>query len=430
MMGTRRHGCRLHLGRGSGGQGRARPRRGRVAALVAALGPVLSLACATIEAPPGGPVDTTPPRLAAARPESGAVGLGEVRELRLTFSEKVEPQDAWRFVKIYPPCEVVATRWEGRRVARLLLAEPLPADTVIVVEIAPGVVDNHRVTSDRPFIYPLATAGSLPTGEISGSLRLGDKPLAPAVVELYAVAPETVRSFTQQPPLRRAWTDSAGVFRLPWLAAPGGPWLLRAFADPNRDGRPAENDAQLVLPDTLRLTVARPRLRLPPLTLFTATTPGNLAGVIDSTPPWTGPLVGWVERIAEGDTGWIPTPQQRAPAGRRPVPRGERVVWPRVGPGLVRLLLVVDLNGDSLLTLVPDTALGGWRLEPHALVDSVTVEPGLEAGFPPPVFPDTLIRWLGPVPASAQDTTAARADTSAATPSAPAAAVSDSVRER
>jgi hypothetical protein len=407
----------------------------RLPGLAAALALTLGAACATIEAPRGGPEDKTPARLTAAWPESGSVGLTNVRELRFTFGEKVEPRPATRLIRTYPPLEVERTAWEGRRTARVVLTAPLPADTVIVVEVPPGLTDAHRVASTAGRVWAIATADSLPGGEVAGSLVLGGKALRQGVVELLPAWPETL-VWNRRAVLRRADTDSLGRFRFPWLDAPGGPWLLHAWADANNDRRVGEEEAARLLPDTVRITAASPRLTLATFTIHAPTDPGLVAGVIDSTSPWTAPLYGWVERIADSDSGWVAAPSRQRPSGQRPVPRGARVVWDKAGPGLVRLILFADLDGDSLFSVAtqppdsataqppdstatqppdstaaqpPDSAASQppdstaarpqrsvrrW-LEPHLLVDSLTVEPGLETVFRAARFPANLIPWRG-----------------------------------
>lgn len=368
-------------------------RRWRLAVGGHLLALALCLACATIEAPPGGPVDVTPPRLAAAWPESGRTGLRGVRELALEFSEKVETRDGARLVSLYPPLRIAATHWEGRRRVRLVLADSLPADTVVVVELAARLPDAHGVVSAQSRVWPLATADSLPPGEIAGAARLGERPLIGGLVELHAVPPETLRWF-QQAPLRRATTDSLGGFRLPWLPVPGGPWLLHVFADGDGDRRRGEDEPSRLLADTLRLAADAPRRELTLVQLYPVRTPGRLLIALPESARWDGPVLGWAETIAEGDTGWSPAPRRARPAGQAAA-RGRRLSLP-AGPGLARAILFCDLTGDSLFTrasAAPGESLHA-RLEPWALLDSLTLAPGDTLRVDAPAFPDTLTPWL------------------------------------
>ena len=373
---------------------------------------LLTAACATMEAPGGGPVDREPPRLAAAAPGSAAVGLRDVRRLELIFSEKVQPRPARALLRTYPPLEVRRTRWHHRQAVTVEFAEPLPPDTVVVVEVPPGITDVHRVRSDRGWQFPIATADSLPAGEITGRLLLHDAPVAAGVVELLGAAPDTSRGIPELPVWRRAVTDSTGRFRLPWLPVPLGPARLRAFADRDHDGRPGEREPQRTWNDTVRLTAAAPRLDAGDRILYEPTDPGTLLVACPDPLPAGGAVLAWTMTIGESDTGFVPAPRRRAPAGQVVLRAGATVPLPGAGPGLVRLIAFADQDGDSLLSAacdstLPDTAC--WRWEPLAVVDSVTVEPGLRAAvtLPPPPWE----RLPAPAPAAADSDTTASAGT-------------------
>jgi hypothetical protein len=361
----------------------------------------LGLGCANIEIPPGGPVDRTPPVLTAAQPDSGSVGLRDVRSLHFLFSEKMDPQPGSRFLRLYPPAEIRKTHWHGRQEVTVELDSPLPADTVVVVELLPTLRDAHQMAAETGRSFPVATADSLPTGALWGKLAYQDKPLTKGVVELFAVPPESLAYF-QQPFLRRARTDAEGTFRLPWLPVPGGPWLVRAFVDDNGDLRPGEKEAQRLLPGQSRLTADAAQAYLGLTVLYAPSTPGRLRGVLPAAPRWTGRILAWPLSLAEGDTGWVASPQRTAPKGQVAVAPGDTTSIPEAGPGLVRLIFFVDADGDSLFSLLPGTMAaadtGRWYFEPYAVLDSLTVEPGLAAPFPAPIFTDTLTVWR-PAPA-------------------------------
>lgn len=372
---------------------------------------LLAGACAVVEAPPGGPVDLTPPRLAAAWPESGSVAVGPVRAVRLAFSEKMTRQPAEGWLHFYPPQRIRKTSWSGAREATVELFEPLPADTVVVIEIAGGLQDAHKVKARESRRFAIATGDSLPKGRLAGSLVMGDSALTSGVVELFAVPPDTLEYF-RQPLLRRAVTDAEGRWTFDWLPVPGGPWLVRAFADGDGNFRPGEREAQRLLPDTLSLAVDRPAALAGILTLYPHGTPGRLVVPPFARTDWAGLWGALPLSVAENDTGWAPAPQRRERTG----PKAARLdplastVLADVPSGRVRVVLFADVDGDTLLGTVegsllralapasgwPDTLRGDLYLEPWWLVEELTVPPGLAADLPMPAHPPAFSAWAPP----------------------------------
>jgi len=361
----------------------------------------LATACATIESPRGGPADETPPVVVQVMPDSGTVGLVGLHKIEITFSEKVDPLPALRFVHFYPPLEIKSTKWHGRRSATVEFSDPLPPDTVIVVEIPSGHADVHRVASEHSRRYPLATADSLPPGAITGRLYFEDEPAAGAVVELYAVPPDSLEYF-QQDILRRTEADSSGHFVLPWLVVPGGPYLLRAFQDRNGDLRPADNEPQRLLPVEIDLLAATPTADAGVHTLFDLNTPGRLLGVLDSLNVDERVLFGWTQKIADNDTGFVPFHLLAPPAGQAMVFHGDTTVFAPAGPGQVRAILFADLDGDSLLSALPDSVTLPdsllWRWEPYITAEPLEIEPGLDLIQTLPSVSDSLRPCRAPPP--------------------------------
>lgn len=372
---------------------------------------LLAGACAVVEAPPGGPVDLTPPRLAAAWPESGSVAVGPVRTVRLAFSEKMTRQPAEGWLHFYPPQRIRKTSWSGAREATVELFEPLPADTVVVIEVAGGLQDAHKVKARESRRFAIATGESLPTGRLSGSLVLGDSALTTGVVELFAVPPDTLEYF-RQPLLRRAVTDAEGRWTFDWLPVPGGPWLVRAYADADGNFRPGEREAQRLLPDTLSLDAGRPAALAGVLTLYPHGTPGRLLVAPFAQTAWAGLWCALPLAVAENDTGWSPAPQRRENRG----PKATRLdplattVMEDVPSGSVRVVLFADVDGDTLLGTVegamlralapevgwPDTLRSELYLEPWWLVEDLTVPPGLAADLTVPIRAPAFTAWARP----------------------------------
>ena len=391
------------------GPGRARASAPAAGLALAAL--LLAAGCAVVEAPPGGPVDLTPPRLAAAWPESGSVGVGAVRTIRLEFSEKMTRQPAEGWLHLYPPQRIRRTEWSGARVATVELFEPLPADTVVVIEVAGGLQDAHKVKARESRRFAIATGDSLPPGRLAGALVLGDSALAGGIVELFAVPPDTLEYF-RQPLLRRAVADEAGRWSFDWLPVPGGPWLARAYADGDGNFRPGEREAQRLLPDTLSLAPGRATVNTGVLTLYAHGTPGRLSVAPFAQVTWAGLWGAWAQPVAEGDTGWVPAPQPRdgrTPRATRLDPLATTTVE-KVPSGSVRVVLFADVDGDSLLGTVeglmlralapalgwPDTLAADLYLEPWWTVEDLNVPPGLSADLPMPTAAPAFTAWARP----------------------------------
>ena len=356
----------------------------------------LLAACANPLPPPGGPVDEVEPWLAVARPESASTGHGPIDELRFGFSEKMDRSDAYRWLTIYPKRTIRGTSWKGATEAVVTLEEPLPADTTVVIELAPGMKDKHGVPQPRGRTWVFATGDSIDDGVISGELVLEDEPLGGAVVEIIPALPDTV-PLAQRPVLRRAVSDSAGSWRLRWLPASGEAWLLRAYDDRNKDRRAGDQEAQRLFPDTLRLAAGQSQLAAGLRVIYSPSTPGRLEGRLADRPDTTGPVLAFVAAIAEGDTGYVGAAQQPSDGPGLAIPDTGAFVLDPAGPGLVRAVFFVDMDGDSLLSAFGDPADTLWNLEPWALVDSVEVEPGLPREIAAPVWPDTLTPWPAPV---------------------------------
>jgi hypothetical protein len=390
-----------------------KPRHGVLLALGVSL--CLVAACAVVEPPPGGPTDTTPPHLAFMDPDSGATGVGELKTIRLTFSEKMDRTSAVTWLHFFPDQRIRQTKWHGATEAEVILEYPLPADTVIVIELAADMRDAHKVKNPGSRRFPIATGDSIPAGMINGVLIMADSAVTNGVVELYEIPPDTLEYF-QMPIIRRTVTDATGAYRFDWLPVPGGPWLARAYADPDNNLRPGERESQRLLPDTLSLTGEFPQVSSGVTTMFSWDAPGRVLVAPFATPALGDELLVWSLAMAAEDTGWVPVTEdgKRNPISRLVPTLGGTIEG--VKSGGARLIFFADVNGDSIFGGVPDSLLIAlpdslrtaapdsgtgvpWFLEPWFMVEDVTVEPGLDGELEMPEFDFTYTPWTQPAPA-------------------------------
>ena len=364
----------------------------------------------------------TPPHLAGINPDSGATGLGDLKTIRLTFSEKMDRTSAVTWLHFFPDQRIRQTKWHGAIEAEVILENPLSPDTVFVVEIAADMRDAHKVKGMKSRRFPIATADSIPSGAIQGVLIMADSAVTNAVVELYDIPPDTLEYF-QQPILRRTATDESGTYRFDWLPVPGGPWLARAYTDPDHNLRPGDKEAQRLLPDTLQLDLDNPQVSAGVTTLYAWNTPGRLLVGPFDTPPYGEKVMAWTLAVSEEDTGWVPAPEDGTRNHIFPLdPAGGSIIG-EVKPGLSRAVLFIDVDGDSTFSGIPDTMLAFipdslrtaradttsealpdsisaviWFLEPWLMVEGINVDPGMEADLEVPALPYSLTPWTPPEP--------------------------------
>lgn len=377
-------------------------------------GLALLCACAVVETPPGGPADETPPYLVRSTPDSGAVEVEPSRELRFLFSEKMDRANAYSWLYFFPDQRVKKTQWKGATEAIVVLEEPLPADTLIVVEVAGSLRDAHKVKNQRSRRFPIATADSIPSGTIAGVLLFEEGPVKNGVVELYGLQPDTLEYF-RRPMIRRTVTNETGAFVFQWLPVPSGPYLVRAFIDGDNNLRPGEGDPQRLLPDTLLVDAETGAASAGVTPLYAANTPGTLFAEPFLAPTWPGAVGAWAMALTDADTGYYPEPLGAGLGnlGWLTPAEGGRLV--EVNPGLNRVIAFVDVDGDSAFGAVPDTLLPTstwvegdsllWYLEPWIVVEGVDLEPGLSTRFALTAWGDSLTVWEAPPPPASVDST-------------------------
>ncbi len=381
--------------------------------LVVLLGALGWGACAVVEAPPGGAVDIVPPYLVASTPDSASVLLGPLDKFSFTFSEKMNRTGAGGWLHFYPPQKIRKTSWHGAVSAEVQLESAIPPDTVVVVEVLAEMKDSHKVSGFIERRYPIATGDRIPSGQIAGTLVMADSALAGGMVELYDVPPDTLR-WDQQPVLRRARCDKVGRFALEWLPVPSGPYLLRGFADKDRNARVGDKEGQRVFPDTVSLALGAGQLVLEPLELFPVDTPGDLLLTSQRPLPIAPSFAVFGMSITTSDTGWVPVPTPFDSLSFTIFDSAFADTIKGLDSGPNRLILFADLDADSTLSVVPDSLIQdrgntlifalsdsladttGFYLEPWLGLEPVAIKPGLLNRFDLPLDPFVLVPMAKP----------------------------------
>lgn len=237
-------------------------------------------ACAVMEAPSGGPEDTTPPAISRIDPEPGSSGVDRNTSVKVVFSEKVDPGSFRDRVLVFPPLEFDRVRVDGERLV-IGFKETLPETTLTVV-IRGGYTDLRRVRNDRSRVFHFSTAAAIDTGTISGRIMFKMTPDSTGLAHLIRIAPcDTLTDPVAASPARLAFAGPDGSFSFRALPTREARFLLWAFSDRNRDGSYSPRDEfALLLPDTMVLTPERTQIAGLTVNIIDPDEPGSIAGTV------------------------------------------------------------------------------------------------------------------------------------------------------
>lgn len=197
-----------------------------------------ALACAKMEAPPGGPPDTTPPRLVSVSPDAMAVLPGFDGEVEFRFSEVVSEGasanlgtgtgDLERLVVLSPTTRVPEVRWRRSRIT-VRPREGWQPNRVYRIELLPGVSDlrnNRAAGAGAAGVVTFTTGAAIPSDTIRGTVYdwTSARPAPGALVEAMLLPDSLSYRFT---------ADSGGRFTLGPL--PAGTYVIFGAIDQDRD---------------------------------------------------------------------------------------------------------------------------------------------------------------------------------------------------
>ncbi len=198
---------------------------------------MLFASCASPAPPTGGPVDKTPPSILESEPALNAVNVA-ADEIRIEFSEYVEPASFRRAFSITPAFEEnLEPRWRGRSV-RLRFPEPLRPNTTYVLTIDTNLRDIHGVALTAPLTLAFSTGPTISRGTISGRVVDSVTGEGLAGFDVYAYA-DSARSGAEAPPrpAYRTQTGADGRFSFQYLNEQEA-YFVVAVRDRNRNRLP------------------------------------------------------------------------------------------------------------------------------------------------------------------------------------------------
>ncbi|MBK8230426.1 MAG: Ig-like domain-containing protein [Candidatus Eisenbacteria bacterium] len=248
-------------------------------------GALMVAACAHVESPPGGPEDTTAPRVVETYPDSGAVRVPLTDSLVFVFSEAMNQRTVETAFSISPAIEQRERRWDGTRWF-VRLEQPLDIGQTYVVSFGTEATDRRKIPLVAPWAIGFSTAAELDTGALRGTVigsRFAAKDVALYLWPWEEAPPDTSIDGFPPEPLRVGQTDAKGAFALDYLPR-GRALRLAAFYDRNRDRRhdPAD-DFWGFLPDPVTLSDSTTRLDGVSLYIAARDEPGTVSGSVSDS---------------------------------------------------------------------------------------------------------------------------------------------------
>jgi len=143
---------------------------------------VLIYSCASIKAPPGGPVDEIPPTVSDVFPSSGSVNLTS-REIVVKFSEYMDETSFQKNIKVFPRLpNLLEFKFKGDEII-LTLPDSLDNEKTYIIYLNRNIKDEHRIPLAKTVQLAYTTGDKISSGAIGGKVYSSEQ----AAVHLWKI---------------------------------------------------------------------------------------------------------------------------------------------------------------------------------------------------------------------------------------------------
>jgi hypothetical protein len=219
---------------------------------------VLILGCAKSVAPPGGPIDRTPPEMMTVSPKSGSVSVPLDSRVIIKFSERIDPATVDNALFISPePEEPPKIKVKSDQV-EIIPREDLKPDRTYIITLGTALKDAHSVNLAQSATIAFSTGATIDSGSVAGivyrdgkaapgiSLALFDQDPGSAIIPIDSIVPDY-----------QTQSGEGGVYKLNYL--PPDSFYLVAYDDKNKNRRVDFGREMIGLPFVMaRITTAEP----------------------------------------------------------------------------------------------------------------------------------------------------------------------------
>ena len=125
--------------------------------------------CASIKAPPGGPVDETPPDIIEVNPPSGTTSLAS-NKITVKFSEYMDEKSFKNNIKVFPRLtKPLEFKFKGDELI-LTLPDSLDSDKTYIIYLNRNIKDEHRIPLAKTVQLAYSTGEKISNGIIEGKV--------------------------------------------------------------------------------------------------------------------------------------------------------------------------------------------------------------------------------------------------------------------
>ncbi|MQA89542.1 MAG: hypothetical protein GEU90_04835 [Gemmatimonas sp.] len=195
--------------------------RGAIALIIAVS---VGWACAHVEAPPGGPDDTTPPEILTTRPQADTIAPGYRDPVVLVFTERISERSIVDAVTVSPRTSPVSVDI-GRDEIRVSLRQGWSPGAIYHVGVGQNVEDLFGNRLAEPIRFVFSTGPEIPETALSGTVIDRITGLPDTDVRVEAIRTDSLVYATLP--------DTAGAFLIAQF--PEGEYEVRAYRDLNRN---------------------------------------------------------------------------------------------------------------------------------------------------------------------------------------------------
>ena len=188
--------------------------------------------CASEAPPPGGPKDTTPPRIVKTTPENGAINVAKNTAITLNFSEYLNNRSVEPAIFISPYIDKTEYKvGVHRKTVTITFINPLKDSTTYILTLGTGVTDLRGNALNESYHLAFSTGQKINEGTMSGKIFRQGLPKGNVSLLAFHKNASVPDSLLTRRPDYLSNPDKQGIFHFDNMIP--GEYLFMALQDKN-----------------------------------------------------------------------------------------------------------------------------------------------------------------------------------------------------